>query len=58
MSECHRTKILLKGITIVFKTKGPQVRCIHLRAILGCLNVNQAAIKNRAVTKSKDMNKF
>ena len=27
MSECHRTKILLKGI-MVFKTKGPQVRCI------------------------------
>ena len=28
MSECHRTKILLKGIMIVFKTKGPQIRCI------------------------------
>ena len=28
MSECHRTKILFKDITIVFKTKGPQVRCI------------------------------
>ena len=28
MSECHRTKSLLKGIMIVFKTKGPQIRCI------------------------------
>ena len=28
MSECHRTKILLKGRMTVFKTKGPQVRCI------------------------------
>ena len=28
MSECHRKKILLKGIMIVFKTKGPQIRCI------------------------------
>ena len=28
MSECHRSKILLKGIMIVFKTKGPQIRCI------------------------------
>ena len=28
MSECHRTKSLLKGIMMVFKTKGPQVRCI------------------------------
>ena len=28
MSEFHRTKILLKGIMIVFKTKGPQIRCI------------------------------
>ena len=28
MSECHRTKNLLKGIMIVFKTKGPQIRCI------------------------------
>ena len=28
MSECHRTKILLKGIMIVFKTKGPQIRWI------------------------------
>ena len=28
MSDCHRTKSLLKGIIIVFKTKGPQIRCI------------------------------
>ena len=28
MSECHRTESLLKGIMKVFKTKGPQVRCI------------------------------
>ena len=29
MSECHRTKSLLKGIMIVFKTKGPQIGCIR-----------------------------
>ena len=28
MIECHRTKSLLKGVMIVFKTKGPQVRCV------------------------------
>ena len=28
VSECHRTKSLLKGIMIVFKTKGPQIRYI------------------------------
>ena len=28
MNECRRTKSLLKGIMIVFKTKGPQVGCI------------------------------
>ena len=28
MSECHRTKILLEGTMIVFKTKGPQVHCL------------------------------
>ena len=28
MSECHRSKVLLKGIMIVFKTKGSQIRCI------------------------------
>ena len=28
MSECHRTKILSKGVMIVSKTKGPQIRCI------------------------------
>ena len=28
VSECHRTKSLLKGIMIVFKTKGPQIRWI------------------------------
>ena len=29
MSESHRTKSLLKGIMIVFKTKGPQIGCIR-----------------------------
>ena len=28
MSESHRTKNLLKVIMIVFKTKGPKIRCI------------------------------
>ena len=49
MSECHRTKSLLKGIMIVFKTKGPQIRCIP-DGSLGYLNVNRAA-KSHAVDK-------
>ena len=28
MSQCHGTKSLSKGIMIVFKTKGLQIRCI------------------------------
>ena len=31
MSECHRTKSLSKGIKIVSKTKGPQIRSIPHR---------------------------
>ena len=31
MSECHRTKSLSKGINIVSKTKGPQIRYIPHR---------------------------
>ena len=45
MSERHRRESLLKGIMIVFKTKGPQIRCIpHGR--FGCLNVNREAKKH------------
>ena len=54
MSECHRSKILLKGIMIVFKTKGLHF-VAFLMGVLGCLNVNQ---KTCWLTKSKDMNKF
>ena len=49
MSECHTTKILLKGTMVVFKTKGRKF-VVFLTGLLGCLNVNQAA-KNMLVDK-------
>ena len=53
MSESHGRKSLLKGIMIVFKTKGPQNRCIE------CLDVNRAAKKHAGWQNlSKDINKF
>ena len=57
MSECHRTKILLKGIMIVFKTKGPQVRCIP-HGSFGLSQCKSRSKKTCWLTKSKDMNKF
>ena len=45
MSECHRTKSLLKGIMIVSKTKGPQIRCIPYGSF-GLSHVNRAAKKH------------
>ena len=57
MSECHRTKILLKGIMTVFKTKGPQVRCIP-RGIFGLSQCKSSSKNTFWLTKSKDMNKF
>ena len=59
MSECHRTKILSKGIMIVFKTKGPQVRCIpHGSFGLSQCTCKSSCKKTCWLTKSKDMNKF
>ena len=45
MSEYHRTKSLLKGIMIVFKTKGRKI-VAFLTGALGCLDVNRAAKKH------------
>ena len=47
MSECHRTKILSKGIMIVFKTKVCKF-VVFLTGVLDCLNVhvNRAAKKH------------
>ena len=45
MSECHRTKSLLKGIMIVFKTKVLKF-VAFLMVVLGYLNVNRAAKKH------------
>ena len=42
MSECQRTKSLLKGIMIVWKTKVHKF-VAFLTGVLGCLNVNRAA---------------
>ena len=57
MSECHRTKILLKGTVIVFKTKGPQVRFIPYGSF-GLFQCKSSSKKTCWLTKSKDVNKF
>ena len=49
MSECHRTKSLLKGTVIVFKKKVLKF-VAFLIGVLGYLNVNRAA-KNMLVDK-------
>ena len=59
MSECHRTRILLKSIMIVFRTKGRQVRCIPPgRFGLSQYKRKSSRKKTCWLTKSKDMNKF
>ena len=50
MSESHRTKSLLKGIMIVFKTKGPQIRCIPLGSF-GLSQCKSSSKKNMLVDK-------
>ena len=50
MSECHRTKSLLKGIMIVFKTKGPQIRCIP-HGSFGLSQCKSSSKKNMLVDK-------
>ena len=45
MSECHRTKSVLKGIMIVFKQKVREF-VAFLTGVLGCLNANRAAKKH------------
>ena len=57
MSDSHRTKILLKGIMTVFKTEGPQVRCIP-HGSFGLSQYKSNSKKTCWLTKSKDMNKF
>ena len=42
MSECHRIQSLSKDMMIVFKTKGPQIRCIPHES-LGLFQLNRAA---------------
>ena len=58
MSECHGTKSLSKGIMIVFKTKGLQIRCIPH----GSLGLSQCkwSCKKHAGWQNlpKDINKF
>ena len=53
MSECHGTKILLKGTMIVFKTKGPQVRRIP-HGSFGLSQCKSSSKKTCWLTKSKD----
>ena len=57
MSECHRTKILLKDTMVVFKTKGSQVRCIP-RGSFELSQCKPSSKKTCWLTKSKDVNKF
>ena len=61
MSHCHGTKSLSKGIMIVFKTKGLQIRCIPH----GSLELSQCkpsckkhAKKKNIQNLSKELNKF
>ena len=54
MSECHRTKSLLKGIMIVFKTKGPQVRCI-VRGRFGLSECKSSSKKTCWLIKSRSL---
>ena len=53
MSECHRTKSLLKG---VFKTKSPQIRCIP-HVSFG-LSRKASSKKNMLVDKSLERHKY
>ena len=55
MSECHRTKSLLKGIMIVFKTKGPQIRCIP-HGSFGLSQCKSSSKKNMLVDKISRIN--
>ena len=55
MSECHRTKILLKGIMIVLKTKGPQIRCIP-HGSFGLSQCKSSSKKNMLVDKISRIN--
>ena len=59
MSEGLRTKSLLKGVMIVFKTKGLQIRCIP-HGKFGLSKCKSSSKKNMLVDKisSKDINKF
>ena len=50
-------KNLLKGIMIVLKTKGPQIRCIP-HGSFGLSQCKSSSKKTCWLTKSKDMNKF
>ena len=57
MSECHRTKSLLKGIVIVFKTKGLQIR----RIAQGSFRLSQCKSSGKKtcwLTKSIERHKF
>ena len=58
MSECYGTKSLSKGIMIVFKTKGPQIRCIP-HGSLGLSQCKSSCKKHAGWWNlSKDINKF
>ena len=56
MSECHRTKIFLKGIMIVLKTKGPQIRCIP-HGSFGLSQCESSSKKTCWLTKSLERRK-
>ena len=55
MIECHRTKSLLKGVMIVFKTKGPQVRCVA-HGSFGLSQCKSSSKKNMLVEKTYQIN--
>ena len=49
MSECHKTKSVLKAM-IVFKTKGPKIRCIP-DGSFGLSQCKSSSKKNMLVVK-------
>ena len=56
MSECQRKKSLLKGIMRVYKTKGPQVRCIAHESF-GLYQCKSSSKKSRWLIKSLERHK-
>ena len=56
MSECHRSKSLLKGIMVVWNAKGPQILCIP-HGSFGLSQCKSSSKKTCWLTKSLEKHK-